>query len=154
MEDVIKCKVALIDRDGVINTMGQVGDGKFHVDYLYEYMEKNYHDSAEFSLLKDEYRRDVFAYHLGNFGYIVFYNSVHEGLKYGMLYFPSELTDKQLETISNLNLGDEKIAICYDLEDFGSFVHSNIIGEDGEHSLNDAMEEYVNAKHKNNSHRL
>lgn len=154
MEDITNCKVVLIDREGAIYKMGKVGDGIFHVDYLYDFLEDNYSDDPIFSTLKDEYRRDVYAFHFGNLGYVVFYNSVHEGFGYGMFYFPSDLTMAQKDVINNLNLGDEKVAICYDLENFGSFVHSNIIGEDGEHSLQDAMEEYSSLKQKNNGHNL
>lgn len=154
MEDVRECKVALIDREGAIYEMGKVDDGTFHVDYLYEFMKNNYSDDPIFSSLEEEYRRDVFAFHLGNLGYVVFYNSLHEGFKYGMFYFPGDLTKAQRDVIDNLNLGNEKVAICYDLENFGSFVHSNIIGEDGEHSLQDAMEEYSSMKQRNNGHNL
>lgn len=140
------CKVALIDDNGNINTMGKAGDGTFHVDYLFDFFNKTYSSAPELSLLTDEYRRDVYAYHFGNFGYVVFYNHVYDGLKYGVFYFPNNLSRQQVAVLENLDLGDEKIAICFDPTDFGSFVNFEMIGADGEYNLSEAMNEYFEQK--------
>ena len=137
-----ECKVALIDDKGNINMMGKVGDPTFHVDYLFEYFNETYPSEPELSLLTDEYRRDVYAYHFGNFGYIVFYNNVHEGLKYGMFYFPNNLSKEQIKVLESLDLGDEMVAICFDPTDFGSFVNYEIVGANGEYNLSEAMNAY------------
>ncbi len=153
MNDLANCKVALIDHDGNINKMGQIGDGIFHVDYLYEYIEKNFIGEDELTNLNDEMRRDVFAFHLGNFGYIVIYNDVVDGLEYSMFYFPNEISSKQVNVINELNFDRKKVAICYDPVDFGKFVHFFIIGEDGNQSLKEVFNEYLDVKEIKNYQR-
>ena len=153
MENISKCKVALIDQSGKVDAMGTVGDGIFHVDYLYDYINDKYYNDPEFSSLENEYRRDVFAFHLGNYGYVVFYNGISEGFQYGMFYFPKELTAEQLKTMRNLDLGNQKVAVCYDLEDFGTFIHSNMLGEDGSSTLKEVLDEYSELKPVNEKSR-
>lgn len=141
-----ECKVALIDEKGNINMMGNAGDATFHVDYLYEYLGENHSEDFEVPSLAEEFRRDIFAYHLGTLGYIVFYNQIYEGFKYGVFYFPNDISENQLEIVKSLDLKDEKIAIAYNPTYFGSFVHFEMIGEDGEHVLADAIEDYLEKK--------
>ncbi len=144
-----ECKVALIDYNGNIKMMGKAGDPTFHVDYLFEYFNETYPSEPKLKLLMDEYRRDVYAYHFGNFGYVVFYNHIHEGFKYGMFYFPTGLSKEQEVVLENLDLDDEIVAICFDPTDFGSFVNYEMVGADGEYRLSEAMNEYYEKK---NSH--
>ena len=60
-----------------------------------------------------------------------------------MLYFPNELTDEQLQTLDNINLGNQKVGICYNLKEVGKNIMFRTIGVDNDYNLKEAMEEYM-----------
>lgn len=142
---VIDSKVALIDSEGVIHAMGDANEPGSHAIYFIDYIENNYPD-VDTGHLTIGSPRNRFGYILGRYGNIIYFND----LESCMIYFPDELTDKQVEIMSNLNLGNQRVAIFYNLEDYGTFIFSEYIGLDDENyvDLKGAMNQYLNIQNR------
>lgn len=135
IESLINKKVAVIDTEGNVWAMGRTNESKYHVKYLLDYLNDNYPNINK-SILTLGSARDKYGYFFGLLGNIIYFN---DGLT-GMFYFPKELTESQLETMNNLDLGNQKVAICFNMKDNGS---SRMIGLEGESSVKEAMEVYI-----------
>ena len=144
-KDVINCKTAVIDSEGVIHVMGRSNESKYHIKYLLDYLEENY-SNINISKLNIGSPRNYYGYIFGKLGNIIYFND----LESCMIYFPDELTDKQVEIMSNLNLGNQRVAIFYNLEDYGTFIFSEYIGLDDENyvDLKGAMNQYLNIQNR------
>lgn len=137
---VIDSKVAVIDSEGVIHTMGKANEAESHAEYFKDYIETNY-PNIDVSNLTIGSPRDRFGYILGRFGNVIYFNDLDSG----MIYFPDELTEAQVNTLCNLDLGNQRIVIFYNLEDYGAFICSQPIGLDFENSgnLKEVMGKYL-----------
>lgn len=134
-KDVINCKTAVIDSEGVIHVMGRSNESKYHIKYLLDYLEENY-SNIDISKLNIGSPRNYYGYIFGKLGNIIYFNDGGTG----MLYFPDELTDKQIDVMYNLNLGNQKIAICFN---FKSVDNYRMVGLEGESNLKDSMDAYM-----------
>ena len=132
-ESLINSKVAVIDEKGIVHVMGRVNESKYHIKYLLDYLDNNYFNKNNLTIGSS---RDKYGYFFGTLGNIIYFN---DGLS-GMFYFPNELTKAQLERMKDLDLGIQKVAICFNLKDNG---YSNMIGLDGNLSIGEAMEVYI-----------
>ena len=146
-KEVIDCKTAIIDSDGIVHVMGRVNEARYHIKYLLDYLNDNYPNINKSSLTLGS-ARDKYGYFFGKLGNILYFN---DGLT-GMFYFPKELTDLQLETMDNLSLGNQKVAICFDLKDNGS-INSRMVGLEGNLSVHEALEAYIQKNNKRGSFR-
>lgn len=136
---IIDSKVTIIDESGIPHMMGKVNEQRLHVKYLLDYIHLNF-PSIKIDNLTVGNARERFAYQITVFGDIIYFND----LNFGMLYFPHELTDEQLETLDNIDLGNQKIGICYNLKEVGKNIMFRTIGMDNDYTLKEAMEEYMN----------
>lgn len=134
-KDVINCKTAVIDSEGVIHVMGRSNESKYHIKYLLDYLEENY-PNIDISKLNIGSPRNYYGYIFGKLGNIIYFNDGGTG----MMFFPDELTDAQLKTLYNLNLGNQKIAICFN---FKSVDNYRMVGLEGESNLKDSMDAYM-----------
>lgn len=134
-KDVINCKTAVIDSEGVIHVMGRSNESKYHIKYLLDYLEENY-SNIDISKLNIGSPRNYYGYIFGKLGNIIYFNDGGTG----MMFFPDELTDAQLKTLYNLNLGNQKIAICFN---FKSVDNYRMVGLEGESNLKDSMDAYM-----------
>lgn len=138
---VIDSKVALIDSEGVVHAMGEANEAGSHAIHFIDYINETY-PNVDTSHLTIGSPRDRFGYILGRFGNITYFNDLDSC----MIYFPDELTDAQVKTMRNLDLGNQRVVIFYNLEDYGEFICSEPIGLDSEenYNLKKAMDEYLN----------
>ena len=134
-KDVINCKTAVIDSEGVIYVMGRSNESKYHIKYLLDYLEENY-SNISIGKLNIGSPRNYYGYIFGKLGNIIYFNDGGTG----MMFFPDELTDAQLKTLYNLNLGNQKIAICFN---FKSVDNYRMVGLEGESNLKDSMDAYM-----------
>ena len=135
---VIDSKVTIIDESGISHMMGMVNEPSKHVKYLLDYISLNFPDINTSNLTTGNVG-ERFAYQIAMFGDITYFNEMN----FGMFYFPDELTDEQLETLDNIDLGNKKVGICYNLKEVGKNIMSRPIGMSGDYTLKDAMEEYM-----------
>lgn len=133
---VLNSKVSIIDKDGLIYMMGRSNESKTHVTYLIKYLEDKY--GADTSKLKSGLSRKIYGYIFGKLGSIIYFN---DGLT-GMFYFPSIVTDEQEKVLKNLDLGYQKIAVCYSPFKLNNDIDYKMLGLDGEHCLKDVLAEY------------
>ena len=139
IKSLIDSKVGVIDKDGMIHAMGRVNNSKYHIKLLLNYLLEK-HPTLDISKLNVGSPRNYYGYIFGKFRDIIYFNDNSTG----MFYFPDELTLNQIDTLYNLDLGRQKVAICYDLKITGNNINDKMIGLDGEHSLNEALEEFMN----------
>ena len=92
-------KVAIIDSDGQVYMVGRENEARLHVPYLLKLLYFKY-PNIEVGSVANSNARDRLAYILVELGNVVYLNDV----SFGMVYFPKELTDKQLKTIDILDL--------------------------------------------------
>lgn len=135
MENVLNSKVAIINKDGIICLMGRNSRSCSHVKCLLDYLEKNY-PSLDISKLKIGSSRDYYGYIFGKLGNVIYFNDGETG----MFYFPSELTDKQVDALYNLDLGKQKAAIGYYPNESKLIKY---LGLSGEFKLNEVFEHYL-----------
>lgn len=134
-------KVSIIDSDGNIHLMGKAYERKTHITHLLKFLNENY---GEIKGLKIGSSRNIYGYVFGKLGYIVYFNDSFSGT--GMFYFPDEITQKQIDVLNDLDLGNIKVAICYNPYKVNNDIEYRMIGLDGEHTLKDALGEYLNKK--------
>ena len=87
-------KVSIIDNDGNIHLMGKAYERKTHITHLLKFLNENY---GEIKGLKIGSSRNIYGYVFGKLGYIVYFNDSFSGT--GMLYFPDEITQKQIDVL-------------------------------------------------------
>ena len=134
-KDVINCKTAVIDSEGVIHVMGRSNESKYHIKYLLDYLEENY-SNINISKLNIGSPRNYYGYIFGKLGNIIYFNDGGTG----MIYFPDELTDKQKDVMYNLDLGNQKIAICFNFKNPNNY---RMVGLEGDYNLKDSMDAYM-----------
>ena len=134
-KDVINCKIAVIDSEGVIHVMGRSNESKYHIKYLLDYLEENY-SNIDISKLNIGSPRNYYGYIFGKLGNIIYFNDGGTG----MIYFPDELTDKQIDVMYNLDLGNQKIAICFNFKNPSNY---RMVGLEGDYNLKDSMDAYM-----------
>ena len=134
-KDVINCKTAVIDSEGVIHVMGRSNESKYHIKYLLDYLEENY-SNIDISKLNIGSPRNYYGYIFGKLGNIIYFNDGGTG----MIYFPDELTDKQIDVMYNLDLGNQKIAICFNFKNPSNY---RMVGLEGDYNLKDSMDAYM-----------
>ena len=134
-KDVINCKTAVIDSEGVIHVMGRSNESKYHIKYLLDYLEENY-SNINISKLNIGSPRNYYGYIFGKLGNIIYFNDGGTG----MMYFPDELTDKQIDVMYNLDLGNQKIAICFNFKNPNNY---RMVGLEGDYNLKDSMDAYM-----------
>lgn len=134
-KDVINCKTAVIDSEGVIHVMGRSNESKYHIKYLLDYLEENY-SNIDISKLNIGSPRNYYGYIFGKLGNIIYFNDGGTG----MIYFPDELTDKQKDVMYNLDLGNQKIAICFNFKNPSNY---RMVGLEGDYNLKDSMDAYM-----------
>ena len=138
-QKVIDSKVTIIDESGIPHAMGKVNEPSKHVKYLLDYINLNCLD-INVGSLTDGNAGELLAYYIAKIGDITYFNE--DG--FGMFYFPDNLTDEQLETLDNIDLGYKKVGICYGLKLVGKNVMHFTIGMANDMTLKEAMEEYIN----------
>ena len=145
MKKIIDSKVALIDKEGIIHVMGDANEAGSHAAYFIDYI-NNYYFNVDTNNLTIGSPRDRFGYILGRFGNVIYFNDVDSC----MMYFPDELTEKQISVLNSLDLGNQRVVLFYNLQDFGTFVCSETIGlEDDEHmNIHEVMNEYLSHDYK------
>ncbi len=141
IEKIIDSKVLIIDKMGVIHALGRVNNSKYHVKLLLDYLKGNY-PSLDITKLKIGSSRNYYGYIFGRLGNIIYFNDVNINGT-GMFYFPDNLTEKQINTLNNLDLGNIKVAICYSPYKVKNGIEYRMIGLDGEHSLKEAIDEFM-----------
>ena len=134
-KDVINCKTAVIDSEGVIHVMGRSNESKYHIKYLLDYLEENY-SNINISKLNIGSPRNYYGYIFGKLGNIIYFNDGGTG----MIYFPDELTDKQKDVMYNLDLGNQKIAICFNFKNPSNY---RMVGLEGDYNLKDSMDAFM-----------
>lgn len=134
-KDVINCKTAVIDSEGVIHVMGRSNESKYHIKYLLDYLEENY-SNINISKLNIGSPRNYYGYIFGKLGNIIYFNDGGTG----MIYFPDELTDKQIDVMYNLDLGNQKIAICFNFKNPNNY---RMVGLEGDYNLKDSMDAFM-----------
>lgn len=134
-QNVLDSKVTVIDIKGIVHAMGRVNKSRYHIKYLIDYLEENY-PNIDISKLNIGSPRNYYGYIFGKLGNIIYFNDGGTG----MMFFPDELTDAQLKTLYNLNLGNQKIAICFN---FKSVDNYRMVGLEGESNLKDSMDAYM-----------
>lgn len=134
-KDVINCKTAVIDSEGVIHVMGRSNESKYHIKYLLDYLGENY-SNIDISKLNIGSPRNYYGYIFGKLGNIIYFNDGGTG----MIYFPDELTDKQIDVMYNLDLGNQKIAICFNFKNPSNY---RMVGLEGDYNLKDSMDAYM-----------
>lgn len=134
-KDVINCKTAVIDSEGVIHVMGRSNESKYHIKYLLDYLEENY-SNIDISKLNIGSPRNYYGYIFGKLGNIIYFNDGGTG----MMYFPDELTDKQIDVMYNLDLGNQKIAICFNFKNPSNY---RMVGLEGDYNLKDSMDAFM-----------
>lgn len=135
---VIDSKITIIDENGLPQMMGRVNEQRLHVKYLLDYIHLNYPKINVGNLTTGNVRERL-SYQLGLLGNITYFNDMN----FGMLYFPSELTDEQLETLYSIDLGNQKVGICYNLKEVGKNIMFRTIGMGNDYTLKEAVEEYM-----------
>ena len=134
-QNVLDSKVTVIDIKGIVHAMGRVNKSRYHIKYLIDYLEENY-PNIDIQKLKIGSSRNYYGYIFSKLGDIIYFNDGGTG----MMFFPDELTDAQFKTLYNLNLGNQKIAICFN---FKSVDNYRMVGLEGESNLKDSMDAYM-----------
>lgn len=138
-QNVLDSKVAVIDIKGIVHAMGRVNKSRYHIKYLIDYLEENY-PNIDIQKLKIGSSRNYYGYIFSKLGDIIYFNDNGFNGDTGMMFFPDELTDAQLKTLYNLNLGNQKIAICFN---FKSVDNYRMVGLEGESNLKEALNLYM-----------
>ena len=134
-QNVLDSKVTVIDIKGIVHAMGRVNKSRYHIKYLIDYLEENY-PNIDIQKLKIGSSRNYYGYIFSKLGDIIYFNDGGTG----MMYFPDELTDKQIDVMYNLDLGNQKIAICFNLKNPNNY---RMVGLEGDYNLKDSMDAYM-----------
>lgn len=146
-KDLLANKVAVIDSEGTVHAIGRVNEAKVHIKYLLDYLEETY-PKLDISKLNVGMPRSYYGYIFSRLGDIIYFN---DG-KTGMVYFPEEVTDKQLDTMNSLDLGNQKIAICFNSKNNNGKIDFRMVGLEGDYNLKDSMDAYMRNTRGNKSH--
>ncbi len=141
IQKIVNSKVAVINEEGHLYIMGSVNERQSHVSHLLNYLEEKY-PSVNTDGLRSGRPRDFYGYVFGKLNHIIYFNDI----KFGMFYFPDEVNEMQLETLESLDLGDKKVAICYNLKENRMFP---MVGGEGDYNLNEALEVYLQRVKRN-----
>lgn len=145
---IIDSKVTTIDESGIPHIMGRVNEQSKHVKYLLDYININHLD-IDVSNLSLGNADERLAYQLALLGDITYLN----GNNFGMFYFPDELTEEQLETLNNIDLGNQKVGLCFDMVEVEGNIMRKVIGMNNDCTLRIALEEYLTRKNTKNFRR-
>ena len=140
-KNALDSRVVIIDKDGTPHYLGSVKEIEFHGEYIMDYIKEYFPSDKEFDGLDIGTTRDKFGYHLGNVGKATYFN----GESYGVIYLPDDISDAQIESVYNLNLGNQPVMIGFNPEDYG-FICYKTIGINNDYTLKDAMDEYLELK--------
>ena len=140
-KSIINSKVCIIDKEGQPYLIGRVNDKHLHVNYLLAYVKYKYPGMVIDKLYVGN-SRDRIALALGKLGDIIYLNEN----SFGIFYFPDALSDEQLRTFDKLNFGNQEVGVFYNLKDLGESVNFRTIGYDGNYTLKDALEEFLDKK--------
>lgn len=114
--------------DGQIISFGKIEKYSFHSFILLEYGKEVYGEDSIFKILEECQMSSVFAFFLTEYyDTVVFLNLCgHCHSKCGLLYLPSDLSDKQKKSINELikNLKGYQIEVNQDLKLIDGFVES------------------------------
>lgn len=145
-DNLINCKIAVIDGDGIICAMGRVNEARVHIKYLLDYLEETF-PNVDISKLNVGMPRSYYGYIFGKLGKIIYFNDGGTG----MIYFPDKVTDKQLDTINNIDLGNQKIAICFNPKNNNGNINYRMVGLEGDYNLRESMNAYMRQTRRNES---
>lgn len=137
-KEIINSKVTIIDESGIPHVMGRVNEPSKHVKYLLDYINLNFPEIDTNNLTVGNVG-ERFAYQIAMFGDITYFNEMN----FGVFYFPNELTEEQLETLNNIDLGNKKVGVCYNLKQVGDKIIYSPIGMGNNYTLKEALEEYM-----------
>lgn len=139
----LKCKAIVIDRNGKAYYMQSMDEGLYHGEALLAYIKEKYPEAHEFDDLEVDSNRTIFAYRLGLYGDAVYYNVGSSGV----IYLPNDVTDEQIDTIYNFDLGNQIIELGYNPEYYG-FPCYKTIGMGGSLTLKEVMDRYILVKNE------
>lgn len=108
-------------QEGTIERVGDALDEDvYHSQCLLEYAKENYPDIEVFKRLNWRHKPETIGYFFTLFGNIVFLNTtknMHKYGKTGIFLFPSDITDKQKQSLEDFSkrIEDFSVSIFYDL---------------------------------------
>ena len=146
---ILDSKVAIIDSAGAVHAMGRVNKSRYHIKYLLDYLEENY-PNIDIRKLKIGSSRNYYGYIFSKLGDIIYFNDKGFNGDTGMMFFPDELTDAQIQTLYDLDLGNQKIAICFNFKNVDSY---RMVGLEGDSSLPEALDLYMSKTKKRSNFR-
>lgn len=113
--------------DGKINYLGKNFNFNYHAECLLDYASKKYPEISGFSKIDYMDEPNSPIYYLSLLGNIIFTNIFVDGEKRGILYFPKQITDKQIETLYKFidSILDYNVWIVYDM----AMVDGMFVGE-------------------------
>ena len=130
--------VIIIDKSGKTYYMGKVSDTKLHVEYLNDYLKKNYDG---FDFLSDKGPVIETTDYLTKLGNVVFLN---EKL-FDVMFVPNDVNDRQVMAIDDLYIlfGDVPVVLNQKPNmDLGYPLYQ--INEDEEYTLHEIADKYMN----------
>lgn len=127
MENVDDYKAVIItgkndksdDIDGEMKFIGSLSNYEFHIDCLLDYARENYPGVKVFQRMNDRFDPNVPIFFLTWLNSIVYINISGNRLgRYGMLYLPDEISDKQKEKLLMFakSIPKAHVDIVYDLD--------------------------------------
>lgn len=143
------------DIDGHVDFVGPIGECDYHVDCLLEYARDKYPDVSIFQRITDRCEPDVPIFFLTWLNNVVYINiSGNRVGKYGMLFLPDEISEKQLKLIYELakQIPKAHVDIVYDMDFDDGFVESKEFnyerGKGFEETLNEFLKKVNQKKSK------
>lgn len=140
-KSILNSKVAIINNRGNVFLLGRLNEQRYHVKYLQDYASYLISNDPMFEL-GDLMSGDLFnrlVFDLVDYGEIIYLNEFN----FGMFYFPKNLTNEQINSLNQLDLGNKKVGICYNLKNLGKIMNFRSIGMNNDCTLNDAFREYL-----------
>ena len=127
MEKVDDYKVVVItgksdksdDLDGEVRFVGPTSEYDFHIDCLLDYAKRSYPDVKVFQRMNDRFDPNVPIFFLTWLNSIVYINiSGNRVGRYGMLYMPDEISEKQKEKLFEFakSISKAHVDIVYDMD--------------------------------------
>ena len=127
MEKVDDYKVVVItgkndksdDLDGEVRFVGPTSEYDFHIDCLLDYVKRSYPDVKVFQRMNDRFDPNVPIFFLTWLNSIVYINiSGNRVGRYGMLYMPDEISEKQKEKLFEFakSISKAHVDIVYDMD--------------------------------------
>lgn len=107
------------DGDGEVRFVGHLDDYSFHIDCLIDYTREKYPNVNVFKHINDRCDSNVPIFFLTWLNSIVYINiSGNRVGRYGMLFLPDEISDKQKEVLLELSKAIPKahVDIVYDMD--------------------------------------